>query len=374
MTLASKTSSPVVSSGEIKFSELRKQFKTVIPRSSYGDSSDDYSEDSNSISISSSELLRITDLSVSNPIVGESTENSSISESIDWKTSQFRNSVKYYFVQQNGTNVDVDGDADISWNSNLNKPIKKIFFVEGIIGATSTDTAALEFDSSVTNLDIIITSGAEVLGAGGTGGTSENKIGEDGGNAISFTSTANSININVKSNGNLKSGGGGGGFGGQGNYTQTISSMSNFSSNYATTLNDGGLASCEGATNKPANGDFSNMGCGAVVENGYCTMCTYQQLSYDSAALQDGTNGGVGQGYQQDRTAGITPASNNSGIGGNGGLYGENGLDGGTGINVNNIADFDGSGHDGGLKGYSVFAPINSYTIIKSGTVVGRES
>lgn len=127
MALASKTSSPVVSSGEIKFSELRKQFKTVSPRSSYGDSSDDYSEDSNSISISSSELLRITDLSVSNPIVGESTENSSISESINWKTSQFRNSVKYYFVQQNGTNVDVDGDADISWNSNLNKPIKKIF-------------------------------------------------------------------------------------------------------------------------------------------------------------------------------------------------------------------------------------------------------
>ena len=312
MALASKTSSPVVSSGEIKFSELRKQFKTVSPRSSYGDSSDDYSEDSNSISISSSELLRITDLSVSNPIVGESTENSSISESINWKTSQFRNSVKYYFVQQNGTNVDVDGDADISWNSNLNKPIKKIFFVEGIIGATSTDTAALEFDSSVTNLDIIITSGAEVLGAGGAGGTSENKIGEDGGNAISFTSTANSININVKSNGNLKSGGGGGGFGGQGNYTQTISSFANFSSNHATTLNDGGLASCQGATNKPANGDFTHMGCCAVVQNGKCTVCTYQQLSYNSAALQNGTNGGVGQGYQQDRTAGTTPASNNS--------------------------------------------------------------
>ena len=166
----------------------------------------------------------------------------------------------YYFVQQNGTNVDVDGDADISWNSNLNKPIKKIFFVEGIIGATSTDTAALEFDSSVTNLDIIITSGAEVLGAGGAGGTSENKIGEDGGNAISFTSTANSININVKSNGNLKSGGGGGGFGGQGNYTQTISQYATFSSNHSTTLNDGGLASCQGATNKPANGDFAGMG------------------------------------------------------------------------------------------------------------------
>jgi len=375
MSLSSKTSSPVLTSGEIRFSELRKQFKTVKPRSSYDDSSDDYSGDSNSISISSSELLKITDLSVSNPLVGDSKENLNISSSYNWKISQFRNSIKYYFAQQTGTDTDIDGDVDISWNTNLNKTINKFFFVEGTIGATSPTNSALRFDNPVTNLNIIIKTNGEVLGAGGTNSTVETPIGGNGGNAISFTSNADSINsiiIDVNSGGALKAGGGGGGLGGDGNYTATTSTYSTFSSNHSTTLNDGGLASCNGATNKPANGDFTYMGCGSV-SNGYCTMCTYSAISYNPNAIQKGSNGGKGQGYQQDNTLGTSPASNNSGVGGQGGLYGENGFDGADGLNTNNIADFDGSGYSGGLKGYSVFAPTNSYTIIKSGTVLGRE-
>ena len=373
MSLSSKTSSPVLTSGEIRFSELRKQFKTVKPRSSYDDSSDDYSGDSNSISISSSELLRITDLSVSNPLVGNSEENLNISTTYDWKTSQFRNSIKYYFVRQTGTDTDIDGDVDISWNTNLNKTINKLFFVEGTIGATSTLNSAIKFDSSVTNLNIIIKPNGEVLRAGGTNGTVQSPIGGDGGNAISFTSTANSIIIDVNSGGALKSGGGGGGLGGNGNYTATVYGFGHFYSNYSTTLNDGGQASCNGATNKPSPGDFTYMGCGSVDGNGYCSLCSYSPITYDPNAIQKGSEGGKGQGYQQDRTLGTSPASNNSGVGGQGGLYGENGFDGADGLNVNGTANFDGSGYNGGLKGYSVFAPTNSYTIIKSGTVLGRE-
>ena len=108
MALTQQTSSAVVTSGEIKFSELRRQFKTISPRTTYG-GSEDFSGDSDAISISASELLRSTDTSVTDPVVGDSTENASIATANDWKTSQLRNSVKYYFAQQTGTNTDVDG-------------------------------------------------------------------------------------------------------------------------------------------------------------------------------------------------------------------------------------------------------------------------
>ena len=96
MTLTQQTSTPVVTleGTEIKFSELRKQFKTISPRTTYS-GSEDFIGDSDAISISASELLRSTNTSVTNPIVGDSTENASISSANEWKTSQLRNSIKY---------------------------------------------------------------------------------------------------------------------------------------------------------------------------------------------------------------------------------------------------------------------------------------
>lgn len=393
MALTQQTSTPVVTSGEIKFSELRKQFKTISPRTTYG-GSEDFSGDSDAISISASELLRSTNTSVSNPIVGDSTENASISSANDWKTSQLRNSVKYYFAQQTGSNTDVDGDTNITWNSNLHKTIKKLFFIEGIIGSTDPSNSALEFDTAVVNLKITLESGSQIRGAGGTGGTESSKNGKVGGNALTFSSTTNGLEVHVKSSSQLKSGGGGGGFGGTGGYTSSANASGSYASNHQTyelvhgttdqyTLkDDGGISSCNGATNKPSNA--TGIGCGNYVGAGgnprsandiaspwaTCDFCQYSYTVYDAAATQAGTDGGRGEGHQQTRTSG-EPASNNAGSGGLGGVYGSPGSDGTDGVDAN-AQGHNVTGSPGGLAGFAISAP--SYTLIEDGTVLGRKS
>lgn len=392
MALTQQTSSAVVTSGEIKFSELRRQFKTISPRTTYG-GSEDFSGDSDAISISASELLRSTDTSVTDPVVGDSTENASIATANDWKTSQLRNSVKYYFAQQTGTNTDIDGDTDVTWNSNLGKTIKKIFFVEGTIGATSTAAGALEFSSSVSNLNVTLQSGSQIRGAGGSGGTSTEKQGKVGGNALSFTSTATGIDVNVKTGAQLKSGGGGGGFGGNGNYTSQGSGFGTFGSNRQTyqhvgggffnLVNDGGASSCHGASNKPAGYGYG--GCASYSGAGgpsyrnppgapwaTCTVCTYSYYVYNSAAVSAGTDGGLGEGHQQSRTSGAQ-GSNNAGAGGFGGVYGSPGDVGSSGTDGNGIG-LDVTGSPGGLAGFALLAPADSYTLTQDGTVLGRKS
>lgn len=395
MTLTQQTSTPVVTSGEIKFSELRKQFKTISPRTTYG-GSEDFSGDSDAISISASELLRSTNTSVSNPIVGDSTENASISSANNWKTSQLRNSIKYYFAQQTGSNTDVDGDTNITWNSNLHKTIKKFFFIEGIIGSTDPSNSALEFDTAVVNLKITLESGSQIRGAGGTGGTESSKNGKVGGNALTFSSTTNGLEVHVKSSSQLKSGGGGGGFGGTGGYTSATTGSGSYASNYQTyelvhgTTNkytlrdDGGALSCSSATNKPSNA--TNIGCANGFYNGAggvprsanniaapwatCQLCVYSYTAYNAGATQAGTDGGRGEGHQQTRTSG-EPASNNAGSGGLGGVYGSPGSDGTDGVDVN-AQGHDVTGSPGGLAGFAISAP--SYTLIEDGTVLGRKS
>lgn len=393
MTLTQQTSTPVVTSGEIKFSELRKQFKTISPRTTYG-GSEDFSGDSDAISISASELLRSTNTSVSNPIVGDSTENASISSANDWKTSQLRNSIKYYFAQQTGSNTDVDGDTNITWNSNLHKTIKKFFFIEGIIGSTDPSNSALEFDTAVVNLKITLESGSQIRGAGGTGGTESSKNGKVGGNALTFSSTTNGLEVHVKSSSQLKSGGGGGGFGGTGGYTSSTAGSGSYASNHQTyelvhgttnkyTLkNDGGASSCNGATNKPSNatgtiGCVNYSGAGAGPWNSVqpapwatCTSCQYSFIVYNAGATQAGTDGGRGEGHQQTRTSGA-PASNNAGSGGLGGVYGSPGSDGTDGVDAN-AEGHNVTGSPGGLAGFAISAP--SYTLIEDGTVLGRKS
>ena len=128
-------------SSNIKFSELRREFKTIQKRSTYS-GEDDHSGDSNTISISASELLRNTSGS---PNVPDAVENASIpTTQSNWKTSQFIGAVKFYYLNQTGTN-DNTGDSTIAgldldnptnsvgesstdiknWNNNINKNINK---------------------------------------------------------------------------------------------------------------------------------------------------------------------------------------------------------------------------------------------------------
>ena len=58
---------------------------------------------------------------------------------LDWKTSQIRDSIKFYNVTQpsGDTNINLDIDG-LSWNSNLNKNIVKKMFIQGTCGSNTT--------------------------------------------------------------------------------------------------------------------------------------------------------------------------------------------------------------------------------------------
>ena len=105
-------------SGSISFSSLRSSFK-----------------ETSSGSISASELRRDTDVTETDPIVPDSTENRNsgtlsdgISTSNNLKLSQFRNSIKYYYITESGTeiNFDIDNPTPVDWNTNLDKNINKV--------------------------------------------------------------------------------------------------------------------------------------------------------------------------------------------------------------------------------------------------------
>ena len=95
-------------SGAISFSAMRNTFRLNNPTGQ----------------ISASELLRNTSLTETDPVLPDATENDDVATSTDWKTSQIRDSIKFYNVTQTDTNVNLDIDG-LSWNSNLNKNIVK---------------------------------------------------------------------------------------------------------------------------------------------------------------------------------------------------------------------------------------------------------
>ena len=105
---------PYFSSGSISFSSLRNTFKEV-----------------SSGSVKASELTRNTNISEKNPIVPDATENSSVSSSNNLKISQFRDTIKYYYITQSGTDTNFNISSQ-SWNSNLSKNIKKWMYMNGI--------------------------------------------------------------------------------------------------------------------------------------------------------------------------------------------------------------------------------------------------
>ena len=166
MALTASTVGPYFASGSISFSQLRANFK-----------------EASSGEVKASELLRVTDLTNTDPIVPDATENSSISTSSDLKTSQFRNSIKYYNLDQGSGDTDdrLDiADADL-WNGNLGKTIVKTVTLAGESTSEIANTPAASLDAAaVYNVLLIIT--GQILGDGGAAGT----LGVNGG-AVSYT-------------------------------------------------------------------------------------------------------------------------------------------------------------------------------------------
>ena len=171
----------------IKFSQLRREFKTISPRTTFS-GSDDHSGDTGSVS--ASELLRNTSLSESDPVVPDVDENSDIvTTSSDWNISGFKHAIKYYYLNQ--TDID-DNDGEervgfsvtdpsvnsvysgtdfLSWKESVGKNILKKAFIDGVVGSISTTKEALSIGNDILDINnLVISIGGSVFGSSGLGG------------------------------------------------------------------------------------------------------------------------------------------------------------------------------------------------------------
>ena len=214
------TVGPSLATGPIRWSTLREEFLAKQSRTSYS-GSDTIDNDLNSGPISANQLLRDTDTTHENPIVPDCKENrdAGISDSTNLKASQFRNSIKFYYAQQTGTDdnysdtsqpgleIDVQG-----WNTNLGDNIVKKIFIDGTVGSAVISQPALKLSNVTTNLEVVIS--GNVYAAGGIGGSKAGNsvsYGQNGGNAIQIDSPNNSnVVINLISGSKVYAGGGGG--------------------------------------------------------------------------------------------------------------------------------------------------------------------
>lgn len=347
MTATVTKAGPYFSSGLISFSSLRDTFRGT------------------SGSIKASELIRNTTTSNTNPIVPDATENSSVSTNNNLKLSQFRNTIKYYYITQTGTDFNFDISAQ-SWNSNLNKNIKKWAYINGTCGSTSVLSSAATIGSTVYNLTIDVSGG--IYGAGGSSGISPTINGGNGGDALSITNSSGSnLVINVQSTANIYAGGGGGekgidgidGTGGTCNNSyifqyceQGVTASCPYGGTYAGTYR---VQCCQGSDN-------------ACEKSVWRNICQY--YTYTAGGTKGiGGNGGLGQGYTQTRTDGIggTAGGAGGGCGATDGTVGENGGNGGdwatSGGNTNNSGNGGSPGKAIAGSGYSVSGTINSSTI-----------
>lgn len=360
-------------SGPISFGSLRSSFKETL-----------------SGSVSASELIRNTSLSATDPIVPDATENVAISSSDNLKISQFRNSIKYYDLDQGSGDTDTNLDISDSllWNNNLDKNIVKRVNLAGTSGSTNGDPAASLDAAAIYNVILVIT--GSILGTGGSAGD-EVTNGGDGGHAV-YVNTNSTGTVTLRAIGvsaQVYGGGGGGGGGGDGGTGGGGQYQENKSSYWANTACVG--SPCEGLNPPfPCNGSPSGCrairGCqgGNTLYERYCTYNYTETKNTDGGAGGDGPDGGVGEGYLQSRTLGQVgssglPGGTNAGSGGDGGdsgdggFWGEDGEDGQTGDTGNNGNRTNGTaGATGTLGGTAGRAVAGSgYTI---DTVNGIES
>ena len=160
MSISVTKAGPYFTSGEIKWSQLRSNFK-----------------ETSSGSISASELFRNSRKEERNPVVPDSTENTSIPEDTyangtfdgvgtDWKASLMRNSIKRYTANQSGNDKFLDmglksGSDGIDWDGNNNldasgattgnyqRNVQKIINITGQAYSDDTGTNGLTGDGGV---------------------------------------------------------------------------------------------------------------------------------------------------------------------------------------------------------------------------------
>jgi len=360
---------PYYSSGAISFSSLRSNFKK-----------------STSGNVKASELRRDTDVNNTDPIVPDCTENRTtvsvspeqgISTSSDLRISQFRNSIKYYYITQTDTDENFDIGSQ-SWNSNLTKNVRKWMYIEGTTGSNSTSSAAASLTAAnAVNLTIDVS--GEVYGAGGAGGTTSTISGGAGGPGLSVSSSGGlNIKVNVQSSGKIYGGGGGGERGLNGG-----PGSGGVCTGSTTTSGCGGAPGCPGGWSQ--TGEWGGNCCQT-----YCQWCGWstcgcqpcsQWQKYRSCAYSNptsagtggtGGDGGPGRGYNNlsGSLSGASGLNNGSDGGGCGSTRGPAGSDGGDGGDWGDAGDNTPNTGNGGPAGdaiigsnYTVTGTLNSNTI-----------
>jgi hypothetical protein len=357
---------PYYTSGSISFSSLRTTFRAQQPDGSFS---------SDTSPIKASELRRITSTSNTEPVVPDATENANISTSSNWKTSQFRNSIKYYYITQTGTDDNSSSPSSPgfnigsqSWNSNLNKNVRKYMYLNGTMGSSNVSQYAAYLKDETHNLRVNVAGG--IYGAGGSNGTSGNVSGGNGGPALYVQSTGSEVIVEVSGSANIYGGGGGGEKGRTGDTGSSGTCF--YYETYETGTNCGGCPGCGGDERincyDQGGCNCGKGGCRNTNRRSTCRRTIY--YSVPGAAGGEGGNGGLGRGYNQSRTDGAAGAAGAAGgcpsLGGSG-QQGETGGNGGDwGVSGGNTSNSGSGGSNGRAitgSNYSVTGTINSGTI-----------
>lgn len=377
---------PYYVSGEIKFSSLRSNFRAQLRKETSG-GSETFNTDT--AAIKASDLRRITSTTNTNPTVPDATENANISTSSNWKSSQFRGSIKYYYIAQSGTDINFDIDAQ-SWNSNLNKNVRKFLFIDGTCGSNDATVTAASLNATAFNLTL--DNYGSILGAsgrgGGTGSGAPEVSGQKGGDALQMTSTSGANNIVLVRTGSRIYAGGGGGEKGKTGVAGT-SGICYYSQRFNSGCQEQALPGCGSLLSGSYQTESSNRCCredrGCAANIWYRT-CEIQSAS-SAGAGGEGGDGGPGRGYNWQEPnslsgaagspgsgAGVCPGGWSSNPAATNGPDGETGASGGEwAVAGGNIADSGGttyisnSGNNGGSPGIAIFG--SNYTV--TGTING---
>ena len=376
MSVSISKAGPFFASGPITFSELRRTFRAQS-RKTTSSGSETFATDVAPISMS--ELKRDTTPTSDNPIVPDATENSAIGSVSDVALSQFRNSIKFYYITQTGSDIYFDIDA-LTWNSNLGKTINKTMFIEGNIGSDNALSPAASFEQSPA-YNVLFDVTGTIKGGPGLGGGKPGNVsisGQQGGTALSIISTGGeNLVVNVNSSARIYGGGGGGEKGKQGDQ-----GASGLCQDTETVQNCGTCPDCpDGWTS--TSGCYSGAACSRVRRCNWWGSCWFETtgyLRYDDCLNEytvagglggEGGDGGTGRGHGNESAAlqgdnGANPDPDN-GCNSTQGQPGEGGAAGGewalAGGDTNNTGDGGTAGKAIAGTSYSVIGSISSTTL-----------
>ena len=377
MSVSVSKAGPFFASGPITFSELRRTFRAQSQKTS-SSGSEFFASDVAPISMS--ELKRDTNPQSPNPIVPDATENSAIGSVSDVALSQFRNSIKFYYITQTGSDIYFDIDA-LNWNSNLDKTITKTIFIDGDIGSDNALSPAASFEQSPAyNLLFDVT--GTIKGAPGLGGGKPGNVsisGQTGGTALSIISTGGeNLTVLVRSSARIYGGGGGGEKGATGAQGAT-----GLCQDTQTVQNCGSCPDCPTGWTS-TSGCYSGAGCARVRRCNWWGSCWFETtayLRYDDCLNEyqvagglggEGGDGGTGRGYGNEAPNPLqgdngSPPAPDNGCNSTQGQPGETGGAGGEwalkGGDTNNTGDGGSPGRAITGTNYSVIGSISATTI-----------